>query len=159
MRRNHRRMKDAPLDRADIEALLPHRDPFLFIDRIVEVEYGQRAVGIMEDAGAYEDTVLRGHFPGFPVLPGAIIVEALAEVGGIAALGMTENIGKIAMLTGLDRWKFRRPARPGHTLRLEANLLRYRGNFGRATAHASINGELCAEGEISFAIIDRPAGL
>ena len=152
-------MNDVPLDRTDIEALLPHRDPFLFIDRIVEVEYGQRAVGIMEDAGAYEDTVLRGHFPGFPVLPGAIIVEALAEVGGIAALGMPENVGKIAMLTGLDRWKFRRPVRPGHTLRLEAELLRYRGNFGRAKARASINGDLCAEGEISFAIIDRPEDL
>ena len=106
-------MSDALLDRDGIEALIPHREPFIFVDRIVELEYGQRAVGIMEDVGAHHEHVLRGHFPGFPVLPGAIIVEAVAEVGGVAALGMPENSGKIAMLTGLDKWKFRQPARPG----------------------------------------------
>ena len=81
-------MSDALLNREGIEALIPHREPFIFVDRIVELEYGQRAVGIMDDVAAHHEHVLSGHFPGFPVLPGAIIVEAVAEVGGVAALGM-----------------------------------------------------------------------
>ncbi len=152
-------MSEPLLDRAGIEALIPHRTPFIFVDRIVELEVGQRAVGIMDDVAAHTEHVLRGHFPGFPVLPGVIIVEALAEVGGVAALGMPENTGKIAMLTGLDRWRFRRPARPGDQLRMEAELLRYRRGFGRAAARATIDGGLCASGEISFAIVERPEGL
>lgn len=152
-------MSDALLDREGIEALIPHREPFIFVDRIVELEYGQRAVGIMDDVGTHHEHVLSGHFPGFPVLPGAIIVEAVAEVGGVAALGMPENSGKIAMLTGLDKWKFRHPARPGDELRLEAEVIRYRRGFGRAAGRASIDGKLCASGEISFAIVDRPEGL
>ena len=152
-------MPDARLDREAIEALIPHRDPFIFVDRIIEVTYGKRAVGILDDVAAHTEHVLRGHFPGYPVLPGAIIVEALAEVGGVAALGMPENTGKLAMLTGLDRWKFRHPARPGDQLRLETNLLRYRQNFGRAAARATIGDALCAEGEISFALVARPPGL
>ena len=152
-------MSDSLLSREGIEALIPHREPFIFVDRIVELEYGKRAVGIMDDVGTHHEHVLRGHFPGFPVLPGAIIVEAVAEVGGVAALGMPENAGKIAMLTGLDKWKFRQPARPGDELRLEAEVIRYRRGFGRASGRASIDGQLCASGEISFAIVDRPEGL
>ena len=154
-----RRTGTIELDRNHIESIIPHRPPFIFVDRIVEIEYGQRAVGYLDDVGQHHEHVLSGHFPGFPVLPGAIIVEALAEVGGVAALGMPENAGKIAMLTGLDRWKFRRPARPGDSVRLETEVLRYRRSFGRATCRALIDGELCAEGEISFAIVDRPSEL
>ena len=89
-------------------------------------------------------------------MPGAIIVEALAEVGGVAALGLEANRGKLAMLTGLDKWKFRTPARPGDSLRLETELIRLRGNYGRAAARATIGEQTVAEGEISFAILDRP---
>jgi 3-hydroxyacyl-[acyl-carrier-protein] dehydratase len=147
------------LSRAEIERLLPHREPFLFLDRIVECEFGQRAVGEIDDVGQYQEHVLRGHFPSFPVLPGAIIVEALAEVGAVAALGLPENAGKIAMLTGLDGWKFRRPARPGDKLRLETTLVRSRGRFGRGRGVATVDGALVAEGELSFAIVDPPAEL
>ena len=147
------------LTRAEIERLIPHREPFIFLDRIVECEFGVRAVGEIDDVAQYEEHVLRGHFPSFPVLPGAIIVEALAEVGAVAALGLPENVGKLAMLTGLDNWKFRRPARPGDRLRLETTLIRARGRFGRGKGVATSGGKLVAEGELSFVIVDAPEEL
>lgn len=146
------------LSRAEIEAIIPHRPPFLFVDRITEIEYGRRAVGWIEDVGRHQ-LILSGHFPGFPVLPGAILVEALAEVGAVAALGLEGYRGKIGVLAGLDGWKFRRMARPGDTVRLEAELLRLRASFGKGRLSATIDGDIAAEGELTFGIIDRPAGL
>ncbi len=146
------------LSRADIEAIIPHRPPFLFVDRVTELQCGRRAVGWLDDVGRHQ-LILSGHFPGFPVLPGAILVEALAEVGAVAALGLEAYRGKIAVLAGLDGWKFRRMARPGDQVRLEAKLLRLRGSFGKGRLEATIAGEVAAEGEISFAIVDRLAEL
>ncbi len=146
------------LSRAEIDAIIPHRAPFLFVDRISEVEFGQRAVGWIDDVSQHE-LILSGHFPGFPVLPGAILVEALAEVGAVAALGLEGYRGKIGVLAGLDGWKFRRMARPGDQVRLEAVLLRLRTNFGRGRLRATVEGEVAAEGELTFGIIDRPEGL
>ncbi len=144
------------LNQEQIEAILPHRPPFLFLDRIETVEYGQSAVGIIEDVARY-DYVLRGHFPGYPVFPGALLVEALAEVGAVAALGLEANRGKLAVLTGLDNWRFRRPALPGHVIQLEVALTASRSNFGRGHGRATADGDLLAEGDLSFAIIPRPA--
>ena len=144
------------LNQEAIQAILPHRPPFLFLDRIEDVVYGQSATGIIEDAGQY-GYLLSGHFPGYPIFPGALLVEALAEVGAVAALGLETNQGKLAVLTGLDNWRFRRPALPGHVLRLEVRLTAVRGNFGRGHGRATAEGDLLAEGDISFAIIPRPA--
>ena len=146
------------LSRQQIEAIIPHREPFIFLDEIIEIEYGRHAVGIIHDVAEFE-LLLAGHFPGFPVMPGALLVEALAEVGAVAALGLPENQGKIAMLTGLDGWRFRRPALPGNEVRLEVTVTARRSNSGKGRAEATSNGQLLAEGELSFAIVDRPAEL
>jgi 3-hydroxyacyl-[acyl-carrier-protein] dehydratase len=146
------------LSQADIEAIIPHRAPFLFVDRITDVEFGRRAVGWIDDVARHQ-LILSGHFPGFPVLPGAILVEALAEVGAVAALGLDGYRGKLGVLAGLDGWKFRRMARPGDQVRLEAELLRLRTSFGRGRLSATIDGEVAAEGELTFGIVDRPEGL
>ena len=148
------------LTREQIQAIIPHREPFIFLDRIVEIEYGKRAVGILDDlATASHGYWLRGHFPGYPVVPGAILVEALAEVGAVAALGVPIHRGKIAMLTGLKDWRFRRPALPGRPIRLVAELTALRGNYGRGHCCAADGDQILAEGDISFAIVDRPPEL
>jgi len=144
------------LNQAEIEAIIPHRPPFLFVDRISDIEYGKSATGWIDDVGRHQ-LILSGHFPGFPVLPGAILVEALAEVGAVAALGLEGYRGKIGVLAGLDGWKFRRMARPGDQVRLEARLLRLRANFGKGQLTATIEGDVAAEGELTFGIVERPA--
>jgi 3-hydroxyacyl-[acyl-carrier-protein] dehydratase len=128
------------------------------VDRIIEVEYGKRAVGVIDDLrqAAYEYW-MKGHFPAFPVLPGAILLEALAEVGAVAALGLPENRGKIAMLTGADKWRFRHMATPGGQIRLEASLTKMRSNYGSGHVEALRDGVTLASGELSFAIVDRPS--
>lgn len=152
--------REAALTREQIQAIIPHREPFIFIDRIVEIEYGKRAVGILDDLSKAEHQFwLKGHFPSFPVLPGAILVEALAEVGAVAALGLPENRGKVAILTGLDRWRFRQAVQPGTQVRLEAELTRMRQRFGVGHLRAvGADGKIIAEGDMSFAIVDPPEG-
>jgi 3-hydroxyacyl-[acyl-carrier-protein] dehydratase len=137
----------------EIMAIIPHRYPFLLVDRILELEPGQRAVG--EKLVTIGEPFFQGHFPDFPIMPGVLIVEALAQTGCVAALSLPDHRGKLAFFAGIDKVRFKRPVRPGDTLRLEVQLDKMRRGIGRATATATVDGQLVCEGELLFAIGDR----
>ncbi|MDI3256900.1 MAG: 3-hydroxyacyl-ACP dehydratase FabZ [Kyrpidia sp.] len=138
-----------------IQQILPHRPPFLLVDRIVELEPGVRAVGIKNVT--MNEPYFVGHFPGYAVMPGVLIVEALAQTGAAAILSTDAHRGKIGFFAGIDRFRFRRQVRPGDQLRLEVNLLRLKGTVGKGEARALVDGRVVAEGEMMFAIGDPPA--
>lgn len=138
------------LDANEIEAIIPHRYPFLLVDRIVELEEGVRAVGIK--AVTANEPHFQGHFPGFKVMPGVLIVEALAQVGAVVLLKVPENHGKVAFFAGIDNFRFRKQVYPGDTLRLEVQLTKMRGPIGKGTARATVDGDVAAEGELMFAL-------
>jgi len=149
-------MSDA-LDRTrplnEIRKVLPHRYPFLLVDRILEVsDDGKKAVAIKNVSA--NEPFFQGHFPDLAVMPGVLIIEALAQAGGAALLGHGSE-GKLAMLAGVDNFKFRKPVVPGDTLRLEVELVRLRGPIGRIAARALVDGEVAAEGEITFAMVPK----
>ena len=134
----------------EIEAILPHRHPFLLIDRIDELEPGLRAVGVK--AVTFHEDFFAGHFPGEPVMPGVLILEALAQVGAVAILSVEENKGKTAFFGGVDKVRFRRKVVPGDVLTLTCEIIRTRGNVGVGTALASVNGERAVTAEMTFVI-------
>ncbi|MFY9187751.1 MAG: 3-hydroxyacyl-ACP dehydratase FabZ [bacterium] len=140
------------LDQAAIMNILPHRYPFLLVDKIVELEPGERAVGLKSVSG--NEPFFPGHFPGRPVMPGVLIVEALAQTGAVALLSASGLEGKIAYFAGIDKCRFRRPVVPGDQLRLEVTLTRMRGRIGKGRGQAFVGSELVAEGEFTFAVTD-----
>jgi 3-hydroxyacyl-[acyl-carrier-protein] dehydratase len=139
----------------EIRRVLPHRYPFLLVDRILEVsEDGTRAVAIKNVTA--NEPFFQGHFPDNAIMPGVLIVEALAQAGGAALLGSVTRDGKLAMLAGIDGFRFRRPVVPGDTLRLEVELIKMRGPIGRVQGRALVDGQVAAEGEITFALVPSP---
>ena len=140
-------------DLRDVRELLPHRYPFLLVDRVVEVsDDGKRGVAIKNVT--INEPFFQGHFPQYPIMPGVLIVEALAQAGAATLLTPEVRQGKLAVLAGVDGFRFRRPVRPGDTLRLEVTLTQMRGPVGKITGRATVEGKLVAEGEIMFALTD-----
>lgn len=137
------------LNFSEIQKILPHRYPFLLVDRVTEVS-DAKVIGYKNVTG--NEPFFQGHFPGYPVMPGVLIVEACAQLGGIMLLQQPDYAGKLAFLTGLEGWRFRRQVVPGDTLMMEVTALQLRAQFGRSKAEARVNGELAASGEILFAI-------
>lgn len=144
------------LNAQQIQEIIPHRFPFLLVDRIIEVEWGRRAVGIKNVSMG--EPFFQGHFPGYPVMPGVLIIEALAQVGAVALLGSEEFRGKMALFAGIDNVRFKRQVVPGETLRLEVEMGKMRRGVGTGTAVATVDGELAARGELMFAVVDAPTG-
>ncbi len=139
-----------PLEAADIMRIIPHRYPFLLIDRVVELEPGQRVVAIKNVTA--NEPQFTGHFPDRPIMPGVLMVEALAQAGAVAVLSLPAYRGKLALFAGIDDCRFRRTVLPGDTLRLEVTIEKLRGVFGRGRAVASVDGEIAVEATISFVI-------
>jgi 3-hydroxyacyl-[acyl-carrier-protein] dehydratase len=139
-----------PIGREEIEAILPHREPFLLLDEVIELEPGKRVVArkkVRED-----EFWTQGHFPGRPVMPGVLIVEAMAQAGAVAVLSEEENRGKIALFAGIDGVRFKRIVEPGDELELTCELETVRGPIGRGKARATVDGKLAARGTLTFAV-------
>ncbi|MDE3111815.1 MAG: 3-hydroxyacyl-ACP dehydratase FabZ [Chloroflexota bacterium] len=136
----------APLDRKGIEALIPHRDPFLLIDRVVELEPGVRAVA--EHAFTGEEWYLKGHFPGEPIVPGVILVESCAQAATVMAMAMPDLGKGLGLFAGIEEMRFKRMVKPGDVGRFEAVMEKYRRGFARVKVRALVGGEVAAEGTI-----------
>ena len=137
-----------PWEAADIMTILPHRYPFLLIDRVVEIDPGQRVVAIRNVTA--NEPQFTGHFPGRPIMPGVLLVESLAQAGAVALLSTEENRGKLVLFAGIDECRFRRIVIPGDTLRLEITVEKLGRVSGRARAVATVEGEVAVEALLSF---------
>ena len=139
---------NVPFGKDEIEQILPHRDPFLLLDEVVELDPGSRVVA----RKTVTDEDCAGHFPGNPIMPGVKMVEALAQAGAVAVLVQEENRGKLALFAGIDDVRFKRVVRPGDELTLECSLEQVRGPIGRGKARATVDGELAVRGTLTFAV-------
>jgi 3-hydroxyacyl-[acyl-carrier-protein] dehydratase len=133
-----------------IQEIIPHRYPMLLIDRIIEIEPMKRAVGIKNVTA--NEQFFQGHFPGKPIMPGVLLLEAMAQVSGVPLLIADEYRGKLAVFAGIDRVKFRRPVVPGDQVRMVAEIVKARGTMGKTWVEAFVDGELVAEAEFMFAL-------
>ncbi|HUF07074.1 MAG TPA: 3-hydroxyacyl-ACP dehydratase FabZ [Candidatus Binatia bacterium] len=139
-----------PLEAAEIMGIIPHRYPFLMVDRIIELEPGKRVVGIKQVTA--NEPQFTGHFPGRPIMPGVLMVEALAQTAGVGVMTLPEYRGKLGLFAGIDECRFRRMVVPGDTLRLEVTVEKLRGMFGRVKGVASVDGEVAVEATLSIII-------
>ena len=144
-----------PIEAADIMRIIPHRYPFLLVDRVVELEPGKRVVALKNVTA--NEPQFTGHFPERPIMPGVLMVEALAQAGAVAVLSLPEYAGKLALFAGIDECRFRRMVLPGDTLRLEVTVEKLRGMFGRVKGVASVDGQVAVEATLSI-IFPRDQG-
>ncbi len=145
---------EAPLDTVAIRKIIPHRYPFLLVDRIIELDPGKRAVGIKNVSA--NEAFFEGHFPDHPIMPGVLIVEAIAQVGAVAMLSSPAYAGLIALFAGIDKVRFKRQVTPGDCVHLEVELGQVRRNLGSGNGTATVNGELACRGEFLFALVPDP---
>ncbi|MGD2197089.1 3-hydroxyacyl-ACP dehydratase FabZ [Lysinibacillus fusiformis] len=132
-----------------IREILPHRYPFLLVDRIEELEEGKRAVGLKNVT--INEEFFNGHFPQYPVMPGVLIVEALAQVSAVIMLSKEGNEGRLGLLAGIDQCRFKKQVKPGDQLRLEVEITRVKGSIGKGKGIATVDGEMVCEMELVFA--------
>ena len=145
------------MDNVEIQSILPHRYPFLLVDRIRELDPDRRIVGIKNVT--INEPFFQGHFPGRPVMPGGLILEALAQVGGVLAFKSLGSVGRpVVYLTGIDGAKFRKPVVPGDILRLEVDVLKKRAPFWKMQGRAFVESELVCEAEVTAMVTDEQAG-
>jgi 3-hydroxyacyl-[acyl-carrier-protein] dehydratase len=143
-------MSEMPImNQEDIKKIIPHREPFILVDEVLEMD-AEHIVALKHVRA--DEYYFKGHFPEMPVMPGALIVESMAQAGAIVALSKEENKGKIAFFAGIDKVRFKKSVFPGDTLRLEVKLTRSRGPIGFGEGRALVDGKLCVSGEIMFAI-------
>ena len=143
-----------PLGRREIEEIIPHREPFLLLDEVTVLEPGARVVA--RKAVRHDEWYLAGHFPGRPIMPGVLMVEALAQAGAVAVLSEPENRGKLVLFAGIDDVRFKRIVEPGDVLELTCELEKVRGPIGRGKATATVDGELAVRGVLTFAVAEAP---
>lgn len=149
------RAKDYMLTILQIMEIIPHRPPFLLVDRVLELEPGVRALG--EKLVTITEPFFQGHFPGRPIMPGVLIVEALAQTGAIAILSLPENRGKMPLFGGMEKVRFRRTVQPGDVLKLDITLDKVRRGVGKARGKATVDDEIACAGEMTFALTDNPS--
>lgn len=140
------------LSNVEIQSIIPHRYPFLLVDKIVELEPGKKAVGIKNVTA--NEPFFQGHFPGNPIMPGVLIVEALAQTAGIAVGIQDENKGKLGLFAGIESIKFKKQVVPGDTLVLYAEIILMKMGVGKVKVKANVEGQVVAEGEIKIALVD-----
>ncbi|NJP39818.1 3-hydroxyacyl-ACP dehydratase FabZ [Oscillospiraceae bacterium HV4-5-C5C] len=141
------------MNQEQIKAIIPHRDPFLLVDEILELDEN-RVVGLKHVTG--QEDFFRGHFPGAPVMPGVLILEAIAQAGAVCILSKPEFRGKLAYFGGMEKVRFRKPVFPGCDLTLQMELTKSRGRIGFGLGKAYVGTQLMAQAEMSFAVMDRP---
>lgn len=139
------------MENIEIQKILPHRYPFLLVDRITHIEEGKKAIGIKNVT--INEPFFQGHFPGNPIMPGVLIVEAMAQVGAVTILSMEEYKGKLAVFAGIEKMKFKKQVVPGDTLLMEAELTTIKMGIGKAKVCAKVDDKIVAQGEIMFAIV------
>jgi 3-hydroxyacyl-[acyl-carrier-protein] dehydratase len=148
-------MAESPfLDSVAIRKLIPHRYPFLLVDVVTELEAPIRGVGLKNVTA--NEPFFQGHFPEYPIMPGVLIVEALAQLGGIVIASSGEHSGKLGLFAGIDNVRFKRQVKPGDTIRLEIDIQPIRRSIATAAAVATVGGELACKGDLMFALIPNP---